>query len=169
MTPSVVRRTVPNRPTIQQTVEAGDDPDESGAAAPLSCGDQVVPPSVDRSIDGPRIRHRTDGSGEMTMSRLVILLAVIWSDRGAAASMGGGAAAGAAAASAFALFASRDGGASGTRASLAAARCSFLVGASGRLPDGCAAAAERVVSAFNAGCGALSACASCETCGGSAA
>ena len=48
--PSVVRRSVPALPTIQQTLSAGAEPARRSAATPLSCGFHVLPASLECSI-----------------------------------------------------------------------------------------------------------------------
>src|SRR5215467_4613727 len=47
---SVVRRMVPVRPTIQQTLSEGADPAVRSANTLLTCRDQEVPPSLENSI-----------------------------------------------------------------------------------------------------------------------
>lgn len=50
VSPSVERRIVPLRPTIQQTVSDGAEPASRSACTGLDSGVQVLPPSVERSM-----------------------------------------------------------------------------------------------------------------------
>src|SRR5215467_13317503 len=56
---STVRRIVPARPTIQQTLSEGAEPAVSSTATLLFCGVQVAPPSLENAMRpaGP-MRHR---------------------------------------------------------------------------------------------------------------
>src|SRR5215470_3437804 len=56
---STVRRIVPPRPTIQQTLSEGAEPAISSTETLLFCGAQVAPPSLENTMNpaGP-MRHR---------------------------------------------------------------------------------------------------------------